>query len=225
MQKIFNKNKMFVEISTRRKKAGGFSLIELVIVVVIIGILSAISLPYIYNYKKKYKSEDQALKVMDLMRETSQMALTRRRTIRMEIDLTSNAVLIIDENGANPDTQIKSIPLEPVSEVRVDQIPSGVTNPTPPTFPDAVFAVDSIGHQVGASNVIGHNVWAARFNSDGTVVNAANAPLSANLYFWASVTTASTTPRNKAEVRAITISGGSGSVRYWRHNGTTFLPN
>ena len=202
----------------------GFSLMEIIIVLVVIAIMTAISLPYIYNYKKTYKSEDQALKVMDLMREASQMALTRRRTIRFELDLTNNAALIIDENGTNPDTQIKSIPLESVNEVRYDRIPTGVSVPTPPTYPDAVFASDTLGHQVGAATVTGNNVWAARFNRDGSAVDAANAPISVNLYFWSPVTPGSLTPRNKGEIRAITLFGGSGSVRYWKHNGTTFLP-
>jgi len=70
----------------------GASLVEIIIALVIIGILSAVSLPYIVNYKKYYKSEDQALKMMDLMREAQQLALAQRRTIRFEIDLTDNAV-------------------------------------------------------------------------------------------------------------------------------------
>ena len=77
--------------SRRRKKANnGFSLIELLIVVTIVVILTGISLPYIYNYKRLYKSEDQALKLMDLMREANQLALNRRHNFRVEIDLTDN---------------------------------------------------------------------------------------------------------------------------------------
>ncbi len=55
--------------------ANGFSLIELIVVISVIVILTAISIPYIYNYKRLYKSEDQALKVMDMMREAGQLAL------------------------------------------------------------------------------------------------------------------------------------------------------
>ncbi|MBK6590555.1 MAG: hypothetical protein IPG22_19930 [Acidobacteria bacterium] len=83
---------------------------ELLVVLGIIAIMSVISLPYIVNYKKAYKSEDQALKVIDMMREAGQLALNRRRTIRFEIDFTDNAALIIDENGGAADTQIKSSP-------------------------------------------------------------------------------------------------------------------
>ncbi len=205
----------------------GFSVVELIIVLVIISILSAISLPYIYNYKKLYKSEDQALQIMDLMREASQLALTRRRTMRFEIDLTNNQVLIIDEDTrVTPAVhqEIKAIPLELPNELRMSAIPTGVTKPNPPNYNDAVFAADTLGHLRGATNVIGNTVWAARFNRDGTVVNAAGNPVSANLYVWAPLTTGNPAPRNKSEVRAITIFGGTGAVRYWKNNGTTFLP-
>ena len=200
--------------ATRRKRMSGFSMIELIVVCVVIGILSAISIPYLYNFKKLYKSEDQAISVMDLMRETAQLALNRRRTMRLEIDqnMANPVVRQIDENGALPDILIKTIPLEPMREVRMDIIPVGVTIPNPPNYANAAFTA---------------GVWTARFRSDGSVVNAANIPISATIYSWppraVAYNPSDLTPRQLTEVRAITIFGGSGAVRYWRHNGTTFL--
>ena len=200
----------------------GFKLIELLIVLAMVAVLTVMSLPYIVNYKKLYKSEDQALKIMDLMREASQTALTRRKTIRLEIDLTANTVLLIDE-GRSPDAEFKSVPLEPTRELRVDMIPTGMTKPSV-NYADIAFGTDTVGHYLGSNPVTGHNVWAARFKSDGTVVDGADVPLSANIYVWPPSSPGSTTPRNTLEVRAITIVGGSGAVRYWRYNGTQFVP-
>lgn len=209
----------------KRGETSGFSLIELIIVLVIMMVLSAISLPYIYNYQKRYKSEDQALLVMDFMREANQLALNKRRTMRLEIDLTDNKLLLIDEKeaGAGDDTEVKAIPLELTNEVRMDQIPTGVSKPNPPNYNDAVFATDTIGHKRAGTTVTGHRVWAIKFKSDGSVVNAAGTLTSANLYVWAPVAAGSANPRSLKEVRAITIFGGSGAVRYWKHNGTTFV--
>src|SRR6185369_13354235 len=113
-----------------KQSEAGFKLIELLIVLGMVSVLTVMSLPYIVNHKKLYKSEDQALKIMDLMREASQTALTRRKTIRLEIDLTANTVLLIDE-GRSPDAEFKSVPLEPTRELRVDMIPTGMTKPSP----------------------------------------------------------------------------------------------
>ncbi len=201
----------------------GFSLIEIIVVLVIIAVLSAISLPYIFNFTKLYKSEDQALKVIDLMRETSQLAIARRRTIRFELDRTDNAALIIDENNAGADTLIKSIPLEDRGEIRYDRKPVGVPRPNPPNYPDTGFASDTVGHVAGGTTVSGNSVWVARFRSDGSVVNRNDLPLSASIYSWPPITPGSTTPRSKPEVRAITLFGGSGAIRYWKYDGTKWV--
>lgn len=195
--------------------ASGFSLIELLMVSAVLLILTAISIPYLYNYTKLYKTEDQALRVMDLMREAAQISLTKRRTIRLDIDLSDAArpvMRLTDENGAATDVLAKTIPLEPFSEVRMDVAPLGITVPAPPNYATATL--------VGG-------VWTLRFRSDGSVLNAANIPISGTLFFWppraVPYNAADLTPRNKAEVRAITLFGGSGAVRYWKHTGTTFV--
>lgn len=219
-----NSNKKSARSNRTRRGTSGFSLIELVVVLVVVLVLTAIALPYMFNYKKLYKSEDQALQVMDFMREANQLALNKRRTMRLEIDLTDNKLLIIDEKdaGAGDDTQIKAIPLESTAEVRMDQIPAGVSKPNPPNYNDAVFALDTIGHKVGSTTVTGHKVWAARFRSDGAVVNGNETLVSANLYVWTPAAAGNNNPRNKKEIRVITMFGGSGAVRYWKHNGTAF---
>lgn len=209
----------------KRNSERGVSIVEILVALVIIVVLGAISLPYITNYKKYYKSEDQTLKFIDVMREAAQLALTRRRSMRVEIDLTDNVMLIIDEKGTAADTLVKSIPLEPTREVRMDQAPTGITKPNPPNYTDAAFATDSIGHLVGSTTVTGHNVWMCRFQSDGSVLNAAGNPLNATIYVWPPVSAGSTTIRNKTEARAITLFGGSGAIRYWKHDGSSFVSN
>ncbi|HEV7700847.1 MAG TPA: hypothetical protein VGO43_11505 [Pyrinomonadaceae bacterium] len=202
----------------------GASVIEILMVVAIILIISAISIPYMWNYKKLYKSEDQSLRMIDLMREGGQLALVKRKTIRFEIDLTDNALLLIDEDGANPDVQLKKIPLELTRDVRVDAIPSGISKPNPPNYTDVAFAIDAVGHKVGSTTVTGHNIWSCRFQADGSVVNNGGTPVSTNIYIWPPVSTGSLTPRNMGEVRAITMFGGSGAIRYWKWTGAAFAP-
>lgn len=193
------------------KGASGHSLIEILVVVAVLAILTAISVPWFFNYNRLYKSEDQSLKVLDLFQEAGQRALTQRRTVRIELDgnPATPVLRMLDENGVNPATLIKTIPLESMAEVRMD-VPTGFTPPNPPNYPNVVFT---------------SGVWSARFRSDGSVVTAADVPVSATLYAWPPSTTNPTVPRNNKEVRAITIFGGSGAVRYWKYDGTAFVPN
>lgn len=225
----FKAIKFLNKTEPKRVQTSGFSVTEMLIVLAVISILTAISLPYLFQHRKLYKSEEQSLKVMDLMRETNQLALTRRRTFRFEIDLTTNEVLIIDENeaGAGDDTMIKAIPLEDTSEIRIDKKPTGVPNVNPPNYAAAKFAKDKLGHLRDGVKVKNNSVWAARFRSDGSVIDGKDNPLSSTLYVWAPLTPADptdNTPRDKNEVRAITIFGGSGAVRYWKFSGNKFLP-
>lgn len=205
--------------------ASGFSLVEIFVVLAVVAVMMVIAVPYFSSYTKLYKSEDQSIKMLDFMREAGQLAISRRRTMRVEIDLTENALLMIDENGAAPDNRIKTIPLERTQDLRLDVVPVGVTKPNPPNYNDITFATDSVGHQFNGNTVTGHSVWACRFRSDGSVVDVADVPINGTIYVWPPVSYGSTTPRNIKEVRAITMFGGSGAVKYWKHNGTTFVPN
>lgn len=200
----------------------GFSMIELLIVVAIIAVMSVISIPYVVSYTSLYKSEEQSKRIMDLMRESGQLALNQRRTYRMEIDITESRVHIIDENGDANDTLVKSVPIEATGVLRMDAAPNGISRPNPPNYGNASFGVDGVGHFEGATQTIGNTVWAIRFRSDGSVVNAGNTPISATLFVYPPTSASSDVPSDARQVRAITLYGGSGAVRYWKYNGSTF---
>jgi len=217
-------NLLAIRSAARRDAQAGFSVAELLIVLAVMAILIAISIPMLSSYRKLYRSDDQSKRIMDMMSEAGQTALVKRKTIRFEIDLTDNVMLLIEDKGpTSPGVLIKKQPLDKTSDLRVDTIPAGVTKPNPPNYNDAVFASDSVGHTDGANTINAHKVWYARFQSDGSVINYSGAPVSANLYIWPPQTSGSLTPRNKGEVRVITMFGGSGAIRYWKFAGTVFV--
>jgi prepilin-type N-terminal cleavage/methylation domain-containing protein len=203
-----------IELRNRQSNRG-VSLIELLIVLAIISILTAITIPFVSSYTRTYKTEKQAIQVMDLMREAAQLAMNRRRSMRFEIDRTDPSVpaaRVVDEMGADPDVTIKSIPLEPESIVRMDRLPDSVSVPAVPGFP-AVEIEDS---------------FSIRFRSNGAVVNSADLPLSATFVFWPPITEpvyseSNLTPRRREEIRGVTIDAAAGAMRMWKYTGSDWV--
>lgn len=196
------------------KSNQGYSVLELLVVFGVLGVGMAISVPYFLNYTKRMATEDQTIKVIDLMRETAQMALTRRRTFRFELDTTDfnqPVARIFDEAGPDPDVLVKSIPLKPSSSVRFDQLP---------------LSVDTGSLRYPAFPVAG--VAAARFRSDGSVLNNDDALISGTLIFWAPkdhpFSAGDLNPRSLGEVRAISLYGGTGAMQALKYDGEKFVP-
>jgi Tfp pilus assembly protein FimT len=207
----------------------GASVVELLIVVSVITIMCAFTLFSMMGHKAAYKTDDQVLQVIDVLRAASLRAVTQRQTIRVEINLTTNKVNLIDENGplaAGDDVLVKSLNLEKVGDVKLSAQPLNamVLPPTPSNFPVAVFTPSV--HPTSVAN----NVLTIRFNRNGTVTNAgANsigtgaAITSTTLYVWPPLPTDATRARTPNSVRAITIFGPTGNIRLWKYNGTTFV--
>jgi prepilin-type N-terminal cleavage/methylation domain-containing protein len=193
----------------------GVSLIELLIVLSIITILGAISVSFISRHTRTYKTEQQAIAVMDLMREAAQLSMTRRRTMRFELDLTNPGqpvARIVDESIGIGGQTIKTVQLDPPKYVRMDVMPDGIAVPDPPGFP----AVEISG------------VVSARFRSNGSVVSTAGLPISGTLIFWPPITEPTYVednlePRRSEEVRAVTMDGTAGAMRMWKYTGSEWV--
>lgn len=193
----------------------GFTMLEALITVSIIIIIAAAALFALGSSKRAYRSEDAANKVVNFMRDAYQRALAQRQAMLVEIDTVNLRIRIID-GGRFPNGD-ESVVREDVlinpSEVRMDQpaVAGGALAPpaAPYNYAPATF---------------NNGVWQAWFRSDGSVVdNSANpAPLSTTFYFWPTNGN-SASPRNTSEVRAVTLFGPSGSIRYWIYNGQAFV--
>jgi prepilin-type N-terminal cleavage/methylation domain-containing protein len=199
----------------------GFSLIELLVVLTLIAILSAMSLLYLTSAREIYKPDDQSLKLIDILQEARQRSLTQRETMRVEIDLTDNVVRLIDENTAiteTDDNKLKEFNLLSEAEVRVDIRPSQISNNPPENFPvPSAYFRQSIYPQS-----LAHDVCTIRFLSNGTVVDQGSNEVGENavttgltLHVWSP----KKSDDSESEIaRAITIIGSTGSIRLWEHD-------
>lgn len=201
----------------------GFSLVELLIVVLVMMIMLAIGFSFISNYRQLYKPNEQVTQIADILREARQRALTQRRTMRVEINLINRSVRLIDENTNSTtwqdDFEIRKFFLPPEEEVKVAVLipdisvaPGEVTTTIPLNgCPLSVYPSSS-----------NQNVCTFRFMSNGSVTDqgtdaiGSNASiLSATLYVWSPK---KTNPNQSEQAYAITVVGGSGFVRMWKYN-------
>lgn len=201
----------------------GFSVIELMIVIAVIIILTAVTVFSLAPHKRAYRAEDASAQIVNFMRQANQRALTDRQSMRLVVNRLSRRISIIDENtiagGGNneddtvsgDDLLVRQEDLIPSSEIRMDQpmIPGPMSPPPAPyNYPAAVFASD---------------LWVAHFESDGSVtalVGGTRVPISATFFFWPPNPGNAAAPASLLEVRAVTLFGPSSSVRYWRYDGT-----
>ena len=220
----------------RARNQKGFSLIELLVVLGVGTILTALAISSsLATRKKLFATDEQASQIMDFMRDANLQALSKRRAFRVEIDDTDQTLAVIDENGvgAGDDRAVRWLPLALPSNVRLDSSnrPNGVAGTGLPGYNAALFEADTLGHFRNNTRIIGHNVWRARFRSDGTMVNTADVVSSATLYLWPPMMPGPTpgptpnpnTPTANTLVRAITVFGPSGGIKLWAYNGTAFV--
>jgi prepilin-type N-terminal cleavage/methylation domain-containing protein len=218
MEKLKTKN--------RETNQSGFSLIELLVVVVMILLLFGVSLFYLIPHRNLYRVEDLSLQIVDILQDAKQLALNQRQTMRVEINNSKSAIILIDENSPTMDSddrEVKRIALPYAYEVTVGVRPSNVSvEPTEPSpVPVPAFAPSS--NPLTQAN----SVAVLRFTSTGLVRNAGVNALGsgsvmtgATIYAWK--------PRRPGQTisemtRGITVLGATGTVRLWNyaHNDST----
>lgn len=197
--------------------AKGVTLVELLIVMTVIAIMSAVSLFSLTGHQKLYKPDEQLLRIADVLQEARQRAMTQRETIRVEIDKTANLVRLIDENKTGTttdDKEIRRLSLLPKNDVRVDTAPANITYNPPESVPVPTAVYKLSTYQASSGN----QVCTLRFESTGNVVDertSPEVPTGVTLYVWSPQ---SSDPTQSSIARAITITGSTGAIRLWEFN-------
>ena len=181
----------------------GFSLIELLVVIVTVAILTTISIFALRSSKRSYAPDDEANQIVSFFREAHQRALTQRQTQRVTIDRNALVVRLMDEGLLPGGDEVEIIRGKLNGTVAMTQPSVGGTllpqPPAPYDYNPAVFT---------------SAVAQYRFRADGSVTDSLGNSVSATFYF----TPLDMDDQSGNLVRAVTLFGPSGSTRAWKYD-------
>jgi len=216
--------------ATRSHK--GFSLIELLIVIVVIGVMTAIAVPQMISQRRLLRSQAVVREMATQMRYARQLALSQQQAMTFQYDNVTKETKIFDHNNnlldfksgtavlvsnggqlntGSPATVVSTAPLAQgglvASEIKYG-IPAGL-----PTDPLA----DGI-----SMTALYQNKFTVTFQADGSVIDPAGVPAGGipvsqgipmdRAMFIYNEKAAQTT------AAAISVLGASGRIKVWRYN-------
>jgi prepilin-type N-terminal cleavage/methylation domain-containing protein len=201
----------------------GFSVIELVIVVAMLGILTAIAVPQMIAQRRLIRSQALAREVVSQMRFARQRAMSERRAFTFQYNDTTKEIKIIGPIPVGPLAlnTATGYPNNPGSAVVATSslaqgglVPTEITYgipgtadlpPSAPTIPTGALGDGVYMTTLGSSKL---NIT---FQADGSVINTSGAPDTRAMFFFNSKAAQQT-------ATAISVIGASGRVKVWRYN-------
>ena len=192
----------------------GYSLLETLIVVALIGILTAIALPQLIAERRLSRSAGVTREILSQLRQARQLAMSQRQAFTFQYDDITKQISIIDHNTnvglllfADPNyadnvgsSVISRTPLATGGLVR-----SEITYGIPPGLPNG-----PLGDGISISNMT-NNKLNITFQPDGSVIDGAGNPVGYAMFIYNS-------SAPKATALAISVVGASGRVKIWRYD-------
>ncbi|MCU1266717.1 MAG: hypothetical protein JWM21_3035 [Acidobacteria bacterium] len=208
----------------RRRSSAGFSIVELVTVMAIAAVLTAIAVPQLISQRRLTRSVAVTREIMTQMRYARQLAMSqsgatpsgalRRVAFTFQYDDTAKQIKVIGPIPAG--TAALADPAYPsnagsavVSTISLTQgglAGSEMSSGIPGSLPGAPTTVDGI---TGAS--LSGGKLNITFQPEGQVVDAANNPVDKALFIY-------NNQASQATASAISVRGSSGRVKIWRYN-------
>lgn len=208
---------------TGKNSQSGFSVVELMVVVIVMIIMTGVIVFSFRGNKRAYVADDEATKVLSFFREGYQRALSQRQAQRITID-RANRIIKLTDMGLLPGGD----------EVTINRgvISTGVSLVQPVIAGNPLAVPPSPYNYASADFGTGESID-IYFLADGSVTNATGfnnssfAPTSFTFFFAPSTAVNTAAGQSTATagnlIRAVTLFGPTGSTKLWRFDNTKFI--
>lgn len=196
------------------RSISGFSIIEMLIVVALIGCLSAMAIPQLISERRLTRSVGLTREIASQMRLARQLAMSQRQAFTFQYDNATKQISIIDHNSnlgpaifddpGYPNTvNSRAISTTPLAAGGLDS--SEMTYGIPAGLPTT--ALDDGTLLTGLTN----DQLNITFQPNGSVINLAGNPESLAMFIYNNRAAQST-------ASAISVLGASGRIKIWRYD-------
>lgn len=190
-----------VNKSQKRRDQKGFSLVELLIVLLVIAIIVVLALPQIMSSRRLFRFAGVQRQVITVMREARQEAMSQRAAITFRYDNTNKRILLFGGKfGIAGDAKNQ------IHELTGDGIPPDDVVYGRPAGATTAALGDSTNLTALTANTVDIS-----FQTDGSVVDASNNPQNKALFFYDG-----SSPAESAF--AVSVLGAGGRAKIWRYS-------